>query len=115
MTMKAFEEEVSEIPFFLKAAILVFVGLFLVIGLIGLILPIIPGILFLALAAWLMTKVSSRFAFHLENHPGWMRLKNYWRSISLLSVAQKVKLTVLLVVRSVVDGVANAIRFLRTK
>lgn len=64
-----------------KAILLLFVGLFLVLGLVGLLLPIIPGILFLALAFWLMTKVSGRSTYHLQNHYLWLRGKRAWRSL----------------------------------
>ena len=40
-----YSDETPQKPFFLKAIILAFVGLFVIIGVIGLVLPIIPGIL----------------------------------------------------------------------
>ncbi len=109
------DEHAQELPFVLKAVLILIVGVFVVIGLIGLILPIIPGILFLALAAWLMTKVSSRFAFHLEQNATWMRVRRYWRSISFLSIAEQIKLTFLVAARTVVDGVESLIDFIRNR
>jgi hypothetical protein len=41
------------------ALFLVFLGL----GLVGLILPVIPGIVFLLLACYVLTRISPRFAF----------------------------------------------------
>ena len=49
------------LPMLYKGACLVLVGLLTLLGILGLILPIIPGILFLFLAALLLAKVSSRF------------------------------------------------------
>ncbi len=111
--MDHYDEPSREMPVLLKTIILGFVGLFVVIGLIGLVLPIIPGILFLALAAWLLTKVSSRFAFHLEQNHHWIRFKRYLRSISFLSIGQQLKLTVLMIARSAIDGLNRLVDFLR--
>jgi len=109
------DEHAGELPFFIKALLIFVVGLFVIIGLIGLILPIIPGILFLALAALLMSKVSSRFAFFLEHNDSWNKIRRYWRSISFLSIAQQLKLTALVVARSVVDAVDALIEFIKKK
>ena len=49
-----------------KALALVLVVILIIIGLAGLVLPIIPGILFLVLAAQLLAKVSSRFGRYLD-------------------------------------------------
>jgi len=102
--MHNFDEQSRTMPILLKVVLLGFIGLFVMIGLIDLILPIIPGILFLALAAWLLTKVSSRFAFHLNQNTSWNRMKRFLRSSSFLSIGQQVKLTLLVAARSVVDG-----------
>lgn len=96
--------ESDKLPFPIKAAALLVVGLFFTIGIIGLVLPIIPGIIFLALAALMLSKVSSRFAFFLDQQPLWHKLKKRWRSLGLLPVSQKVKLVGLYCLRGVVDG-----------
>jgi|TARA_B100000959_G_scaffold68644_1_gene72709 hypothetical protein len=102
-------------PLYLKAIILAVVGLFLIIGVIGLILPIIPGILFLALAALLLAKVSSRFSYYLSNNATWNRFKRYFQSVGFLSIAQQIKLSFLIVARSVVSAVEAGMDFLRQK
>ena len=109
------DEPSHNMPFPLKALLLVVIGVFAVLGVIGLILPIIPGILFLALAALLLAKVSSRFAFHLDNHSAWIKLKRYWRSIGFLSLSQKLKLSLLVAARGIVDGLDTGVQFLRRK
>lgn len=93
----------EKLPFPIKIAALMIVGVFLVIGLIGLILPIIPGIVFLALAAVILAKISSRFAFYLDQQPLWHKLRRHWRSLRLLSMTQRVKLMGLYCVRGIVD------------
>ena len=97
-------------PFFLKAIILAAAGIFAIIGVIGLVLPIIPGILFLALAALLLSRVSSRFRFHLNNYEGWNKFNDYFRSISYLSIGRKIKLTVWLQARSLLNLLEAGIR-----
>ena len=47
---------------------LVLVGL----GLLGLVLPVIPGLLFLLLALYVLTRLSRRFAF-IANRNSWLR------------------------------------------
>ncbi len=108
-------EHEHHMPLYLKAIILAVVGLFLIIGVIGLILPIIPGILFLALAALLLAKVSSRFSYYLSNNATWNRFKRYFQSVGFLSIAQQIKLSFLIVARSVVSAVEAGMDFLRQK
>lgn len=107
------EERTPEMPLFMKAIVMLIVGVFVIIGLIGLILPIIPGILFLALAAWLMAKVSSRFASHLDESEIWQKVKDYWSSVSFLTVGQQVKLTLLLVAKTAMDAVKSLVEFIK--
>ena len=107
------DDHAQQMPFFLKALILVVVGIFLAIGLIGLILPIIPGILFLALAAFLLAKISSRFAFFLHNNASWIRLKRYLHSVSFLSIAQQIKLSLWVAARAMVKAIESGIQLLR--
>ena len=104
------DDHEHHMPFFLKAIILAAAGIFAIIGVIGLVLPIIPGILFLALAALLLSRVSSRFRFYLNNHEGWNKLKDHFQSISCLSIGRQIKLTIWLLARSILNLVEAAIR-----
>lgn len=83
------------------------VGLFLIIGVIGLVLPIIPGVLFLGLAALLLARLSSRFADYLHGHPRYRRWHRLQRRSAGLNWYQRCKLGVLLAARSVLNGVAR--------
>ena len=105
--------ESESLPFVFKAAAMLLVGLFVVIGIIGLVLPIIPGIVFLTLAALLLAKVSSRFAQFLEDQPLWHKLRRNWRSVRVLSVGQRIKLMALYCARSTVDAMESLIRVLQ--
>lgn len=107
--------ETDSLPFAIKAIAMVVVVLFAIIGVIGLVLPIIPGIVFLGLAAFLLAKVSSRFAFFLDHQPLWQKLRRRWQSIRFLSIAERTKLTALYAARGLVDGVENLIRSVRAR
>ncbi|MFT7472508.1 MAG: uncharacterized membrane protein YbaN (DUF454 family) [Kiritimatiellia bacterium] len=105
-------EENSEIglmPVLIKGACLVLVGLLTLIGLVGLILPIIPGILFLFLAALLLAKVSSRFDALLRKNENMRTWRRRWDRSNALPLLQRVKLSFLLVARAVVNGVESAV------
>ena len=107
--------ETDKLPFPVKAVALVIVALFVVIGVIGLVLPVIPGIVFLGLAALLLAKVSSRFAFFLDQQPLWHRLRRQWRSLRLMSLTQRIKLMGLYCLRGLIDGLETAFSWLRNR
>jgi uncharacterized membrane protein YbaN (DUF454 family) len=78
----------------------------LLLGLAGLILPLIPGLLFLAIAAVVAAKLSPRFAQMLRRNE---TLRNYLDrtdGFADLALEQKMKLAGLLFVKALIDGVA---------
>jgi len=86
-------------------------GLFLVLGLVGLVLPIIPGLLFLVLALYVLTRVSRRFAF-IANRNSWVR-KSFRRigHVRTLPAMDLVRLSFWVTARGVVNGTAAAGRY----
>lgn len=110
--MKEKNSENALMPMLYKGVCLVLVGLLTLIGLAGLILPIIPGILFLFLAALLLAKVSSRFDALLHKNENMRTWRRRWDTTSALPLLQRVKLSFLLVARAVVNGVETAINSL---
>jgi len=100
------------VPMLFKGACLVLVSLLTLIGLAGLILPIIPGILFLFLAALLLAKVSSRFEALLHKNENMRTWRHRWDTTNTLPLLQRVKLTCLLIARAVVNGVEAAVNSL---
>lgn len=96
-----------------KGACLVLVGLLTLVGLAGLILPIIPGILFLFLAALLLAKVSSRFESLLHRNANMRAWRRRWNTSNSLPLLQRVKLSFLLVARAVVNGVEATVNSLK--
>jgi uncharacterized membrane protein YbaN (DUF454 family) len=92
-----------EMPFFWKMiSCLVIAGL-LLLGLIGLILPIIPGILFLFLALLLLTRVSGRAAAWAENHHWFNRQSRLWQRAGTLSATDRLRLVLLVGARSAIQ------------
>ena len=114
--VEAMSEQNSEnglVPMLFKGACLVLVGLLTLIGLAGLILPIIPGILFLFLAALLLAKVSSRFDALLHRNENMKTWRRRWDTTNTLPLLKRVKLSFLLVARAVVNGVEATVNSLK--
>ena len=79
-------------------------GLLVLVGLAGLVLPIIPGLLFLFFALWLLSKVSTRCAAWLHNNPHTAGQVKFWRRTRGLSLAQHARLLGWLAASAVVRG-----------
>ncbi len=98
------------LPLYVKVITLVLIAVFVLIGLAGLILPIIPGVLFLFLAVLLATRVSRRVSAAAHRQP-WFREHLYtWRASGGLSATHKIKLTMLLAAKAMVAGVSGGFR-----
>lgn len=92
------------LPLFYKIVSIVLIAGFLLIGLLGLVLPIIPGVLFLFLAVLLLTRVSRRAATYAHSQPWFHRNMHRWQASSGLSAGQRTKLALLLSIRTLVKG-----------
>jgi uncharacterized membrane protein YbaN (DUF454 family) len=78
----------------------------LVLGVAGLILPLIPGLVFLALAAVVAAKMSPRFAATLRRNDTLRGYLDRTAGFDDLPLEQKLKLAGLLVLKMALDGVA---------
>jgi uncharacterized membrane protein YbaN (DUF454 family) len=78
----------------------------LLLGLAGLILPLIPGLLFLAVAAIVAAKLSPRFAATLRQNDTLRGYMDRTEGFSTLPLDAKIKLGGLLVLKMLIDGVA---------
>ncbi|MDO8273638.1 MAG: DUF454 family protein [Gammaproteobacteria bacterium] len=78
---------------------------FVLIGLVGLILPIIPGVVFLLLAVYVLTRISRRAAAYAHNQPWFNRHMRHLNAADSLSVGERCKLGFLVMARSVVNGI----------
>jgi uncharacterized membrane protein YbaN (DUF454 family) len=78
----------------------------LLLGLAGLILPLIPGLLFLAVAAIVAAKLSPRFAETLRRNDTLRGYIDRMEGFNALPLDGKLKLAGLLFLKMLIDGVA---------
>jgi uncharacterized membrane protein YbaN (DUF454 family) len=78
----------------------------LLLGLAGLILPLIPGLLFLAIAAIVAARLSPRFAETMRRNETLRGYLDRTEGFADLPLDQKMKLAGLLFVKALIDGVA---------
>jgi uncharacterized membrane protein YbaN (DUF454 family) len=78
----------------------------LLLGFAGLILPLIPGLLFIAIAALVAAKLSPRFAEMLRQNSTLRGYLDRTEGIVDLPLSKKVQLAALLGVKMLIDGVA---------
>lgn len=81
----------------IRKLLLLVAGLALtVLGLIGLVLPVLPGLLFLAAAAFCLSLASQRLRHridgHLERHPRVQRARRRWQAGRSLPVWHRLRL-----------------------
>ena len=101
------------LPWGYKLLCLALIIVFTVIGLVGLILPIIPGIIFLFLAAWLVTRISRRGAAYIHGQRWFNEHARPIRAAGKLSFADNMRLFLLVSARALVSGVAKATSLLK--
>jgi uncharacterized membrane protein YbaN (DUF454 family) len=78
----------------------------LALGVIGLLLPIIPGLLFLAVAAAVAAKLSPRFASMLRENATIASYLDRTDGFLDLPLGKKIQVGCLLCVKALIDGVA---------
>ncbi|MDP1930385.1 MAG: DUF454 family protein [Gammaproteobacteria bacterium] len=101
------------LPLGYKVIGIVLIACFLLIGLVGLILPIIPGLLFLFLAFYLLTRVSQRASAYAHSQPWISRHMRQMDAADKLTIGERVRLGLLVVARSAVNGIAWCIAALK--
>ena len=91
--MSASKRASYRMPVLTKVICIALIACFVVVGLIGLVLPIIPGLIFLFIAAILLARISSRFDSILKRNStvqGWMKHAD---TINGLTFSQRVRLS----------------------
>ena len=78
---------------------------FLVLGLIGLVIPVIPGILFLLLAAVCVSSASPRIAEKFQRNRHWRRYQRHWKHSEGMTLFQRSRLAFWLTARALVERV----------
>jgi uncharacterized membrane protein YbaN (DUF454 family) len=87
----------------------ILIGCLLILGVIGLIMPVIPGLLFLFLAFYVLTKLSRRAAAYAQSKPWFRYHLRHLQAASGLSLGARVKLGALIAARGVVQGVESVL------
>ncbi len=77
---------------------------FLVLGLVGLVIPIIPGVLFLLLAALCASSASPLIAEKFQRNRHWRRYQRHWQHSEGMTVFQRSRLAFWLTARALVEG-----------
>lgn len=112
LPMRTRQKVFRPLPWLIRALSLMLIAACLVMGVIGVLLPVIPGVLFFFIAVLLCTRVSSR-AFHLAHQNPWYRRQlDNWHRSNQLPVLTRVKLATLVAIRSLIDAVIGLGRML---
>jgi uncharacterized membrane protein YbaN (DUF454 family) len=77
----------------------------LLLGLAGLILPLVPGLLFIAVAAFVAARLSPRFAGVLRENEYLRGYLDQAERVAGVPFAQKVQVVGLLLVKMLIDGI----------
>lgn len=89
----------------IKRAFLICLGsAFIALGLVGLLVPVMPGVLFLAVAAVCFSATSSRFQGRIERHPAFRGLRNRWRAGRHLPLFHRARLAFWLTVEATMNA-----------
>lgn len=84
------------VPWLVRWALLALAGVSLVLAVIGLLLPVVPTVPFVLVAAWAAAKSSPRLAAWLEGHPRLGPLILNWRNGGVVGRGAKWTATVLM-------------------
>lgn len=99
----------QSIPVPMKALYVAVAIVCLLLGIIGLILPMMPGVLFLAIALLLLGRVSSRFHRWSQGHPEIRRLRLRMAGMSGVGLGDRLKLAGWMTLELLVKGIASVI------
>jgi len=98
-----------------KALVFIVIAACLALGLIGLILPVIPGLLFLALAAILLAPHVPALGDWMRRSPIMSRYMDDAERLGSLDLEDQLKLGFFLSLRMLIDGLRLGIGFLRRR
>ena len=79
--------------------------LFLALGVVGLILPVLPGVLFLACALYLLSRGSKRVRRLADEHPKLRGLRNRMNRLDAASMMQRVQVACLMTIEGIALGI----------
>lgn len=90
-----------------RAALILAATVFTLLGLIGLLIPILPGFLFLIMAAVCVAALSPRFERRLARHPAWRGWQLRWRQSRGLPLYRRLQLAFWLSAEAVMQSVGR--------
>jgi uncharacterized membrane protein YbaN (DUF454 family) len=79
--------------------------LLVLLGVIGLVVPLMPGVVFLAAAGCCFAALSPRFQARLERHPAWRGFSRRWQASRHLPALRRAKLAFWLSAEAVMNVV----------
>ena len=79
--------------------------MFLALGVVGLLIPIIPGVLFLAGAVYMLGRGSERIRTFTESHPHLSGLQARLHRLNAVSVFDRIRVAALMTLETTVAGV----------
>lgn len=94
-----------------KAFYVVVIGGLVVLGLIGLVLPIIPGLVFLGLALLLLAQISTRVHGLVGGRSWFRRMRRGFNRLNQLKTTDRLQLAFWYCVQGAVTGVESTVRF----
>ncbi len=83
--------------------------MFLVLGVVGLLIPILPGVLFLAGALYMLTRGSSRVKQLADDNPTLRNFQTRMDQVDAATVMEKVQVTSLMVIQGAAVGTRKII------
>lgn len=84
-------------------------GIFLVImGLVGLLVPVIPGVIFLAAAVYVFSRVSRRFHLWSHSRPTLRKMHYRMEQMRMVNFGQRLRMVGLMTVGAFVAGIGAA-------
>jgi uncharacterized membrane protein YbaN (DUF454 family) len=105
LSTNALVTKAAATPFIVKLLVAVAIAILLVVGLVGLLLPILPGILFIFVAAFLLTRYFPSIDRRLRRNRTVSGYLDDSETIAGLEWPQKLKLGALLTARAGLRGV----------
>ncbi|MBT4161282.1 MAG: DUF454 family protein [Gammaproteobacteria bacterium] len=78
--------------------------IFLALGVVGLLIPIIPGVLFLAGAIYMLSRGSNRVREYAENHPQLSGFQRRMSELEAITIVERVQVAGLMALQTATVG-----------
>ena len=109
MTVSASKSGSYRMPVLTKVLCIALIAFFVMVGLIGVVLPIIPGLIFLFIAVILLARISRRFDSILRRNSTVRRWMKHADTINGLSISQRARLSFWMSARIITNAIESGI------